>query len=442
MANALAQLDWLVEAAKSRDVHELAQAVPERGHGPGRKREHPAFVGVLYVLLAGGVTGSHRSAAVLLGSERVWRLVRLAARSATGLDLPRTPPTRNMLEAWRAALAKHVELLREHARDLAVRQAVEAGCFDPNSTPNCLRRADALVGDGKVVAAPILSKTADKWREAGRRIDTGLHKQAGETSGVYVTGSKFLLFGVRASDTRNARILLDVAYLPPEKGYGGEAGAAVGMIGTIQRLAADHGGKVNIVNYDGALRGKHADPLMKSGLTVLFPTNPSTAGQYPLELVEDCGCGRKHPLVTIGGRVQETWIIDTGAAHTEPCPVRRLIRRRNLGSSTHRWYQELELSCGRTRLIRLDSTEEDQHTGRNRAERVHQHAPDSQVYQDCYGWREEAESWNNSLDRTLYGERMIAHTAEKQLLSMLGFMLARNVLAAHALGCERLRSTA
>jgi hypothetical protein len=82
--------------------------------------------------------------------------------------------------------------------------------------------------------------------------------------------------------------------------------------------------------------------------------------------------------------------------------------------------------------VRFDSTDEDQRAGFKRTERIRQHTPGSTVYQRCYGFREDAESWNNTLDRTLYGGRMIANTADKQLLFMLGRMLARNVLAFEA----------
>lgn len=146
-----------------------------------------------------------------------------------------------------------------------------------------LRRSDTLVGDGKVVAAPILSKTAERWREQGRPIDTDLYKQAGEDSSAYVTDSKFTLLGVRAHQASNARILLDVAYLPPGKGYGGEAGQAVSLIGGIQKLVNEHGGSVNALCYDSALRGKHINPLLKSGLTVLSPVNLTISGVSPLD---------------------------------------------------------------------------------------------------------------------------------------------------------------
>ena len=37
------------------------------------------------------------------------------------------------------------------------------------------------------------------------------------------------------------------------------------------------------------------------------------------------------------------------------------------------------------------------------------------TYDRSYGWREDAESLNNTLDGTLYGGRMIAYTAVRQL---------------------------
>jgi hypothetical protein len=441
--NRLAQLDWLVEAAQSRSVHELAQAVPERATGPGRKRHYPALVGILYVLNAGGITGSHRSAVVLMNSERVWRLVREAVREAHGITLRHKPPKRHHLEGWRTHLAEHVELLRETARNIAVRQAIEAGCFDPRSAHTDLRRSDALYADGKVVRSPFLSETVKRWLQQDKRLDVGRHVQSGEDSPVAVTGSKFLFVGARPSDAPNTRVVLDVAYLPPDKGYGGEAGAAVGMITKIQQLVAAQNRAAQTLCYDGALRGMHIDPLMKSGLTVLSPVHPSAAALLPLEIVKGCECGREHKLSTKEGAVCETLVLDTGEKHVQPLPVRQLVKRRNQSIvKAHRWYQTVELSCGNTRLIRVDNTDEDRKTGYNRADRIRQHAPGTQVYKDCYGWRDDAESTNNTLGHTLYGNRCIAHTADKQLLSMIGFQLARNVLAAHALNREQLRSTA
>lgn len=432
-SNALTDHDWIIAAAGNHYLHELARALPERGHGPGRRRTYPVFVGLLYVLAAGGITGSHRSAARLLGSETAWRAIRIAHKKAGGEPLPRRAPSRGQLEALRKHLAKHVDLIRENAKKLAVRQACEAGCFTSNGSTTDLRRSDMLVGDGKVVAAPILSKTADRWLAQGRPIDTGRHKQAGEDSGVFVTGSKFLIMGVRADIARNARIILDIDHLPPGKGYGGEAGVAVTMAQRLQQLICDASGAVSGICFDGAFRSTHISQLMDLGLVVLSPVHPHAATRQPLELVKHCPCGGIHRLETMDGRICETQVMDTGEQHTAPCPVRRLVKRRNLSiAKAYRWYQEVELSCGITRLVRIDITDEDRRTGFKRVERIRQHAPDSEIYEAKYGFREDSESWNNTIDRTLYGGRIIANTWRKQLLVMIGHMLARNILALRA----------
>lgn len=53
------------------------------------------------------------------------------------------------------------------------------------------------------------------------------------------------------------------------------------------------------------------------------------------------------------------------------------------------------------------------------------------VYDRCYGWREDAESLNNTLDRTRYGGRMIAYTAVRQLTVMLNPHWSANAMAAY-----------
>jgi hypothetical protein len=45
--------------------------------------------------------------------------------------------------------------------------------------------------------------------------------------------------------------------------------------------------------------------------------------------------------------------------------------------------------------------------------------------------REDTESPDNTLDRTLYDGRMIAHAAVHQLTVMLGFALGRDAIATH-----------
>jgi hypothetical protein len=53
------------------------------------------------------------------------------------------------------------------------------------------------------------------------------------------------------------------------------------------------------------------------------------------------------------------------------------------------------------------------------------------VYNRCYGWREGAESLNKTLDRTLSGGRITAHSATRQHSVMIGFAPGRNAIAAY-----------
>ncbi|ADG98926.1 hypothetical protein Srot_2487 [Segniliparus rotundus DSM 44985] len=100
----------------------------------------------------------------------------------------------------------------------------------------------------------------------------------------------------------------------------------------------------------------------------------------PLELVKDCPCGGIHRLETTDRQICETQVMDTREQHIVPLPVKRLVKRRNQSiPKAYRWYQEVELSCGTTRRVRVDATDEDQRTGFKRAERVRQHAPRSAV---------------------------------------------------------------
>jgi hypothetical protein len=139
-----------------------------------------------------------------------------------------------------------------------------------------------------------------------------------------------------------------------------------------------------------------------------------------------------HDLWTQDGRICERRVLDTGETHLQPCPIAKIYTRRNANAS-YRWYVEFATpSCGTVHRDRLDTTETDVNRGYNRAEHLRQHVKTDigdSVYDRCYGWREDAESLNKTLDRTLSGGRMIAYTAVRQLTVMLGFALGRNAIA-------------
>ncbi|OBJ81400.1 hypothetical protein A9W97_02460 [Mycobacterium gordonae] len=171
---------------------------------------------------------------------------------------------------------------------------------------------------------------------------------------------------------------------------------------------------------------------MKHGLTVLSPIHDGTRKPAALAHLE-CACGEVHDLWTEDGRICERQILDTGEKHLQPCPIAKVFSRRN-ADGNHRWYIEFATpTCGTVQRERIDTTDDDRKRGYNRAEHLRQHVKTDSgdsVYDRCYGWREDAESLNNTLDRTLYGGRMIAYSAVRQLTVMLGFALGRNAIAA------------
>ncbi|MEX3757230.1 hypothetical protein ABFW00_15540 [Mycobacteroides abscessus] len=95
-------------------------------------------------------------------------------------------------------------------------------------------------------------------------------------------------------------------------------------------------------------------------------------------------------------------------------------------------YIDFATTCGTVHTERLDITAEDRTKGYNRTEHLRQSTKTDEgnsLYDRCYGWREDSESLNNTLDRTLYGGRITAHSATRQHGVMIGFALGRNAIA-------------
>jgi hypothetical protein len=210
-------------------------------------------------------------------------------------------------------------------------------------------------------------------------------------------------------------------------GYKGDAGITLKII---DRLTARPDLRIDGTCYDGAFRGTHIDHVMKRDMTALVPMHAGTA-KPTVHGTVDCKCGDTHELWTHDGRLHERIILDTGETHLQPLPVRNIYARRN-HSGIYRWYIEFAPLCGTLCSERIDVVDTDPDKGYNRTEHLRQHTKTKQgdgLYDRCYGWREDAESLNNTLDRTLYGGRMTAHSATRQHGVMIGFALGRNAIA-------------
>jgi len=429
----LLEIDTIEAVAAHKVIYRLAGNLPIHEAGtPGRRPHYPPWVHVMHKALA-GVLGSHSKAARAMAHPAYWRTIRHHAASLNAPKAPRRPPQRWHHNYAQRVLDEHAYALLDAFRPLARRLARELGCLDPAARVSHTHpaRGQYIVGDGTVVAAPVRKATTDRWAEhGGRYVHAGIEVQNGDSDTEFRYGTKFAMIATRPDILRNNRVILDVEAVPAGKGYGGEARTAIDMI---ERVIADPDVRCDGVCYDGAFRGKHIDHAMKRGLTVLSPLHDGTRKAAAFDRLS-CGCGEVHDLWTQDGRICERQVLDTGETHLQPCPIAKIYTRRNVNAS-YRWYVEFATpSCGTVHRERLDATETDVNRGYNRAEHLRQHVKTDtgdSVDDRCYGWREDAESLNNTLDRTLYGGRMIAHTAIRQLTVMLGFALGRNAIAAY-----------
>lgn len=429
----LLEIDTIDAVASSDLIYRLADTLPIHEPGtPGRRPDYPAWVHLLHKALA-GVLGSHSKATRAMAHPAYWRSIRHHAAAHHAPQAQRHPPQRWHHNYAQRLLDEHADQLLDAFRPLARQLARELGCLNPTAPISHTHpaRGQYVVGDGTVVAAPVRKATADRWAEhGGRRVHAGIEAQNGDNDTEFRYGIKFTMLSTRPDCTRNNRVILDVDTVPAGKGYGGEARIAIDMI---DRVVADPQVRCDGVCYDGAFRGTHIDHAMKHGLTVLSPLHDGTRKPAALALL-DCSCGEVHDLWTADGRICARQILDTGDKHLQPCPVAKVYPRRNTDGS-HRWYLDFATpTCGTVHRQRIDTTDKDRKRGYNRAEHLRQHVKTDDgdgVYDRCYGWREDSESLNNTLDRTLYGGRMIAYTAARQLTVMLGFAVGRNAIAAY-----------
>ncbi|WP_440714205.1 hypothetical protein [Gordonia sp. FQ] len=426
------EVDLIEAIADSSQVYALAAHIPAKDERtPGPARRYPEALVILYITLA-GLVGSHRLAASVLAVPAYWQRLREGA-ARFGIDLPADPPRRwtcedarrryltaagadpaqGLFEALRSEFAVGArDLAREHgALDNARRRAVQ----DPP-------RGNTIVADGKVVSSMHGEKARARRRERGATVEGALHVQGGD-GGTKSHGLKFWHASVRVDDQVNSRLYLDMRYVPAT-GYGGEAG--IGTAALIELISTEPG--ATTLCYDGALRGVHLHELATAGYLIFSPPHATTAKPHALEQVATCPCGKPHRLITVDGYVAARQISDTGDSLDTRLDVARIFATGRAGAT--RWYLEVVLPCGNKHRIRINEIGSD---GKHRIERVRQSAkveddPNAHFNQ-FYGRREDAESANNVIERTLYGGRAISLTAAGQFLVMLGHALGRNAYA-------------
>jgi len=427
--NTLLEIETVHAVASYSALYAISDLIPDRPPGsPGRPAHYPAWVAVIHKVLHGAF-GSANHASRIMANPKYWHTIcDQAVRH--GKSARTKPPRRHHHVYAQPRLDTHIDALHQGLLDTAATLARELNCLNPDRPVSRTNpeRGQFITCDGTVVAAPERQSTVEKKKADGKpAANAHLEVQNGDGSTEYRYGIKFAIMSTRPNNIRNVRVVLDAVPVPPGKGYKGEAGIALTMI---DHLVARPDVRVDGICYDGAFRGIHIDHVMKLGMTALVPPHAGTAVPTPCTTIA-CRCGDDHVIWTDKGRLHERVILDTGEPHLQPLPVDKVYDRRNRGG-TYRWYIDFATMCGTIQTCRIDITDEDIKCGYNRAEHLRQYTKTDEggsLYDRCYGWREDSESLNNTLDRTLCGGRMTAHSKARQHGVMIGFALGRNAIA-------------
>lgn len=434
----LTELDYVRAVAQSPWVYEFAAALPEPTSHVGRP---PTFhiVALVQLLVLRGFTGSMRRAAAISFQPEYWTILRDGIRRHCGDAVADAMPTdrgpgRHHYFQQRDRFDAATDAALDRFRDLALDQALTQGLLDPEQQCSVAHpaRSATVVGDGTVAKSPVRPRrraakaNSAEAARAPRRRDTAArwHRESGDgDSGQHAYGTKFVHLSVRGSKQRHDRVVLDLIHDPGGSGYGGEMALALGMI---ERLHARAPG-LHGVRYDGAMRGKHRDRVMKLGLQAIAPPHDGIKPRL-VERATHCGCPVGHDLWAKDGAIHTRELTVEADQEWQRLPIIKLERR---GRRTFRWSHLIALPCGVPHRIRIDTTAADRIADFNRAEHLHQHPAGDEVYETTYGWREDAENLNSELDMSLFRGRLIGYGLTAQIWVLLGFVLSRNAASAY-----------
>lgn len=450
-------------------LYELGALIPER-QPIGRRSHHPG-----YLLLAYGVLARlFRSAARVeteLADETTWALIRQTVAEMHELDpelVPRLPgPKPPNRDAFRYARDAHLtsdELLPELQSlftECAVDQARDFGLLDPKG-PGSLSHPDrsrVVYGDGTVIRPlyrpPAARRSTAKNGEAlityldqdsnpidapTKRFDPDAADYHGHAGPVH--GQNFVALYARG-DHPGHRVVLGIDRVDKP---GREAETAVRAIKRLHEVA---GTGIQAIVYDGAMRGAHIDDLMTNlGVVVINKVHASakTAARkgkksptprfYPLGTWEHDTSHHPagsitctHQLGAVDGAVSEIALDDTGKTVVLHRLERRQIKRPRRASGRYHFNVAYEVPCPCepfTAWITPHALAGE--TDHARADAVRVIAEGEPDFDRLYGLRNDAESFNSELKRTLLVDRAMSLGARRQLLDVLCYAILHNSL--------------
>jgi hypothetical protein len=448
-------------------LYELGRLVPA-DQPVGRRADHPGWLllgyGVLARLFRSGIRVQTE-----LSDPTTWAVVCDAAAEMARTypelvgRLPGPVPPR--WDAFRYVRNRYLsdpevlEQLQHRFTELSVEQARHLGLLDPDG-PGSLSHPDrsrVVYGDGTVVRPLYRPPTAKRLRDPAtgqvrvvyygadgnevdrpnRRFDPDAADYHGHAGPVH--GQNFVALYARG-DAPYQRVVLSVSRVDRP---GQEAETAVAAI---TRLHAVAGSGIQAVVYDGAMRGTHIDQLMTGhGVLVINKVHASakTASRrgkttqprwYTLGTWEhDTAAGPcTHQLAAVDGAVSEIGLDDGGRPVVVARLQRRQVKRPRRSSGRYHFNVAYEVACpGGLFLAWVTPHALAGELDHRRADAVRVIAEGEPDFDRLYGLRNDAESFNSQLKRSLLVDRAMSLGGQRQLLDVLCFGLLQNAVNAY-----------
>lgn len=446
-----------------RALYEIAAVVPDKDR-VGRPRLFPTYLLLGYGILA-RVYRSGARAGHELTDPAVWQVIRETGEATIadlGLDVPAPGVRPPDWPAFRYARDRHLtdpdiqDAMLEVFTELAVAQARSLGLLDPEG-PGSLchpHPSRAVYGDGTVIrpmyrpprarrstdprtGQPVITYLDEQGNPVdapGRRFDPDAADYHGHSGPVH--GQNYVAWSVRGP-AAHQRVVLAVDRVPRP---GQEADAAVAAFRRLHEVA---GKGIQAVVYDGAMRGAHIDELMTGcGVVVVNKVHASaktaarrgksapprwfTLGTWEHE-TPDGSC--THHLAAVDGAVSEIALDDAGT----PVVLSRLHRAqvKRPRRSSGRWHFNVAYTvpCPHGSFQAWVTPHalagEADH---KRADAVRVIAEGEDDFTTLYGLRNDAESFNAQLKKTLLVDRAMSLGARRQLLDVLCFAVLHNAV--------------
>ena len=439
----------------------------------GRPCLNPPYVTLAYGVLARLLRSGIR-VELDLAEPHTWSAARqlmVEAIARHGLDLPPPASRPPKWDHWRSLRDHHLAtddglaLLGRVFPPIAAESARRIGLILPHG-PGSLTHPDATraaYGDGTLVK-PIYRppdtvtldnddgtttlaypdpRTGQLLAAPPGRFDPDLQLHHGQGGPVQTHG--YVCWHTRGPKPYQ-RIDLAVAHIPAP---GAEAATAVALLRDVHRAA---GAGIQVVVYDGALRGVHTEEIMRSyGYLVLAKqhTDATLADPERTQLVQT-PAGRRarsyplgtvthqlptgtcsHQLAAAGGRVVEIDLDERGDPVITTTLTRRAVKRSRRGNGQYHFNVGYELDCPSEPFTVWLSP----HPGRGgdtaRPEQLRILPTGDPDAQRLYGIRSDAEGFHSNFKRTLIVDRAMSLGWRRGLVDLYCFALLNNALTEH-----------